>query len=199
MDNKEPAQIGDAARRRRIALWVAGEILPHEHRVRTWLRRAGTVPDDADELIQEAYCRLAMLEDVDHIDSPYAYFFSIVRNLLLRRLKRQSIVPLTTIAEIDSCHDDRPSPEQLAAGRLAYRKALDLIARLPERCGRIVQLRKIEGWSQRRIAEHLGTTEKAVEKQIWLGVRSLREQWSRAEQAADDLMSAREQRGGRGR
>ena len=189
----------DAARRRQTAVWVAREILPHEHRVRAWLRRAGTAPEDADELIQEAYCRLAMLEAVDHIDSPYAYFFSIVRNLLVRRLKRQRIVPLETIAEIDAYHDDRPSPEQLAAGRLAYGKALDLIARLPERCRRIVQLRKIEGWSQRQIAEHLGTTEKAVEKQVWLGVRFLRQAWSQAEQDADDLMGEHEQRGGRRR
>jgi len=186
-----------AARRRRIATWVASEVLPHEYRVRTWLRRAGTTADDADELIQEAYCRLALLDDVDHIDSPYAYFFSIVRNLLVRRLKRQRIVPLETIAEIDAFHDERPSPEQLVAGRLAYGKALDLLARLPDRCRQIVQLRKIEGWSQRQIAEHLGTTEKAVEKQVWRGVRFLREAWSRAEQDADARMSDTGQRGGR--
>jgi RNA polymerase sigma factor (sigma-70 family) len=186
-----------AERRRRIAAWVAEEVLPHEHRIRAWLRRSGTTTDDADEIIQEAYCRLAMLDDVDHIDSPYAYFFSIVRNLLVRRLKRQRIVPLETIAEIDAYHDERPSPEQLAAGRLAYTKALDLISRLPERCRRIVELRKIEGWSQRQIAEHLGTTEKAVEKQVWRGVRSLREAWSQAEQDADNRMIETEQRGGR--
>lgn len=186
-----------AERRRAIATWVAREVLPHEYRVRQWLRRSGTSGEDADEIVQEAYCRLAMLGSVDHIDNAYAYFFSIVRNLLLRRLKRQRIVPLETIAEVDAWHDDRPSPEQMVAGRLAYARALDMIGRLPERCRRIVQLRKIEGWSQRRIAEHLGTTEKAVEKQVWLGVRALREAWSRAEQDADRRMNNTEQRGGR--
>lgn len=180
-----------------LATWVAREVLPHEHRVRQWLNRARISGEDADEIIQEAYCRLAMLADVDHIDNGHAYFFSIVRNLLVRRLKRQRIVPLETIAEVDAWQDDRPSPEQTAAGRMAYAKTLDLIARLPERCRRIVQLRKIEGWSQRRIAEHLGTTEKAVEKQIWLGVRALRDAWSRAEQEADDRMTVAERRGGR--
>lgn len=179
-----------------MAAWVAREVLPHEHRVRQWLKRAGTSGEDADEIVQEAYCRLAMLDSVDHIDNGHAYFFSIVRNLLVRRLKRQRIVPLDTIAEVDAWHDDRPSPEQMAAGRMDYAKALDMIGRLPERCRRIVQLRKIEGWSQRRIAEHLGTTEKAVEKQVWLGVRALREAWSRAEQEADARMTTTTERHG---
>jgi RNA polymerase sigma-70 factor (ECF subfamily) len=184
-------------RRAALAGWVAREVLPHEPHVRQWLRRSGTAAEDADEIIQEAYCRIAMLDAVDHIDNGHAYFFSIVRNLLVRRLKRQRIVPLETIAEVDAWHDDRPSPEQMAAGRMDYAKVLNLIARLPERCRRIVQLRKIEGWSQRRIAEHLGTTEKAVEKQVWLGVRTLREAWSRAEQEADARMTTPGRRGGR--
>lgn len=190
----------EEARERRLALakWVAREVLPHEHRVRQWLRRSGTMAEDADEIIQEAYCRLAMLEDVDHIDNAYAYFFSVVRNLLVRRLKRQRIVPIEVIAEVDALHDDRPSPEQLVAGRMAYARVLDMIGRLPERCRRIVQLRKIDGWSQRQIAEHLGTTEKAVEKQVWLGVRALREAWSRAEQDADESVTTTERHGGRG-
>ncbi len=190
---------GDRKGERRAALagWVAREVLPHEAHVRQWLRRSGTAAEDADEIIQEAYCRIAMLDDVGHIDNAHAYFFSIVRNLLVRRLKRQRIVPLETIAEVDAWHDDRPSPEQMAAGRMDYARALDMIGRLPERCRRIVQLRKIEGWSQRRIAEHLGTTEKAVEKQVWLGVRTLREAWSRAEQEADARMTTPGRRGGR--
>ena len=95
-----------------LATWVAREVLPHEHRVRQWLNRARISGEDADDIIQEAYCRLAMLEDVDHIDNGHAYFFSIVRNLLVRRQKRLRIVPLETIAEVDAWQDDRPSPEQ---------------------------------------------------------------------------------------
>lgn len=172
--------------RERLARWVAQEVLPGEAGVRRWLARGGRLtPDDIDELIQEAYCRLSMLDGVDHIDAPAAYFFSIVRNLLLRRLKRRQVVPFEAVAEIETFADDHPSPEQVVAGRLAYDKVLALIARLPERCQRIVRLRKIEGWSQRRIAEHLSTTEKAVEKQIWLGVRMVREAWRTSHEEAD--------------
>jgi RNA polymerase sigma-70 factor (ECF subfamily) len=98
---------------------------------------------------------------------------------LTRRLKRQRIVPFEAIAEIDAFVDDKPSPERQVAGKIAYARILDMIELLPERCRQVMRLRKIEGWTQRAIAEHLGVTEKAIEKQIWTGVRMIREAWSR--------------------
>lgn len=164
-----------------MAAWVAREVLPHEQRLRARLARSRVPSEDIDELIQESYCRLALLDSVDHIECPRAYFFAIARNLLLRKLRRQQIVSLDTIAEIESMQDDRPDPERAAGARLDYGKVRALIAKLPERCRRIVELRKIEGWSQIEIAEHLGITEKAVEKQVWLGVRAVREAFAHGE------------------
>lgn len=156
--------------------------MPHEAHVRAWLGRARASTEDIDELIQEAYCRIAMLDTVEHIDNPHAYFFSIARNLLLRRLKRQQIVPFTAISEIEHFRDENSvSPEDQVGSRMALDRVLALIAGLPERCRRIVELRKIEGWSQKDIAVHFGISEKAVEKQIWVGVRAVREAWREAE------------------
>lgn len=163
--------------------------MPYESRVRAWLMRARVSAEDVDELIQEAYCRLSMLDSVDHIDRPGAYFFSIARNLLMRRLKRQQVVSIEAIAEIEAYQDClSPSPEQAAGMKLEYDKMLAFLATLPERCRTIVQLRKIDGWSQRQIAEHMGISEKAVEKQVWVGVKAIREAWSKAEAAADDRL-----------
>lgn len=161
--------------RKSLARWVASHVMPHEPKVRAWLRRYRVSAEDADELVQEAYCRLATLDRIDHIQRPDAYFFSVVRNLLLRRLKRKQVVEIEVVAEIDSYRDDlRPSPEQQAVDHMDYEKIVRVIATLPHRCQLAVRLRKIEGWSQREIADHMGTTEKAVEKQIWLGVRAIR-------------------------
>lgn len=179
-----------------MAVWVAREIMPHEGRVRAWFQRARLSPEDIDDVIQEAYCRIAMLKAVDHIDSPAAYFFSIARNLLLRRLKRQRIVSFEAFAEIEAYRDDAtPSPEEQAGSHLAYDRMMELIANLPARCRRIVELRKIEGWSHREIADHLGMTEKAVEKQIWLGIRTVRKAWSMAEDKALHAFEATDRQG----
>ncbi|WP_235522984.1 RNA polymerase sigma factor [Novosphingobium sp. Leaf2] len=186
---------GEPARRRRIAVWVAREIMPHEARIRRWLARSRLSPEDIDEVMQEAYCRIAMLPSVDHIDQPVAYMSAIARNLMLRRLKRQQVVVFEAVSEIETWRDDRtPSPEEQAASRMSYERVMVIIAALPERCRRVVELRKIEGWSQKEIATHLGMTEKAVEKQVWTGVRAIRDAWLSVEALGEDRMRASELR-----
>ncbi|WP_168355998.1 RNA polymerase sigma factor [Sphingomonas gei] len=177
-------------KRRLLAQWMATGILPHEPQVRLWLRRYRISREDADEIVQDAYCAIARLDSFDHIDRPDAYFFAIVRNLMLRRIRRRRVVQIDMVAEIESyVDDDRPSPEREVAAKLDWARVLGLIADLPERCRQAVHLRKVEGWSQRRIAEHMNITEAAVEKQIWLGIKALRAAWDRGpfvEEAASD-------------
>lgn len=59
----------------RLASWVAREIMPHEGTIRGWLRQRGLSPEDVDDLIQEAYAKLAGLRNAEQIASPGAYFF----------------------------------------------------------------------------------------------------------------------------
>ncbi len=167
-------QVTANEKRLAIAMWVAKEVIPHEKRARSILARSRVSPENIDELIQEAYCRLSMLDSVDHIDSPAAYFLSVTRNLLVRRLRRQQIVSLEAVAEIEAFRDEMPSPEDIASHRSDFARMNSILDSLPERCGRIVRLRKIDGWSQKQIAAHFGITEKAVEKQVWLGVKAIR-------------------------
>lgn len=172
---------------------MAQYVIPHEASVRVWLSRSRVAQEDAEELIQEAYCRLAVLDTVDHIDRADAYFFSIVRNLLARRMRRERIVAIEAIAEIESFVDVAPSPEQQVGGALDFARVSAFIDSLPGRCGTIVRLRKIEGWSQKEIAAHFGMSENAVEKQIWLGVRAVRRLWHDANAHAAERMALFEQ------
>jgi RNA polymerase sigma-70 factor (ECF subfamily) len=149
--------------------------VPHEARIRRWLARSRLSPEDVDEVMQEAYCRIAMLPSVDHIAQPLAYMSAIARNLMLRRLKRQQVVVFEAVSDIETWRDETPSPEEQAASRISYE--------------RVVELRKIEGWSQREIADHLGMTEKAVEKQVWTGVRAIRDAWLLAEAQSENRMT----------
>lgn len=163
---------------------MSREVIPHEAAVRAWLARARVSREDIDEVIQDSYCRLAMLDTVEHIARPDAYFFSIARNLLVRRLQRAKVVPIEAIAEIDAYHDDaRPSPEQEAGARLDYARLLDLMSRLPERCRRIVELRKIEGLTQKETARELGVSESVVENDTYQGVKAIIRAWREADVA----------------
>jgi len=48
---------------------------------------------------------------------------------------------------------------------------LRLIDRLPDRCRRVFEMRKIQGLSQREIAARLGITETVVENEVVKGLR----------------------------
>jgi RNA polymerase sigma factor, sigma-70 family len=162
-----------AESRDRIVAWVGVQIMPHEPVVRRWLRRSMVSREDIDDLIQEAYCRLAGLSDVSHIEKPHAYFMLIVQNLLTDQIRRSRIVRFETVAEMDSLAllADEPSPERITAGRRDLARVRRLIAALPDRCRRIFELRKIHGVSQKDIARTLGVSEATVENE---GVKGLR-------------------------
>lgn len=183
-----------------MAQWVAANVLPHEPVIRARLARARVAPEEIDDVIQEAYSRLVALDSVAHIKRPHAYFFSVVRNLLVRRLKREKVVPIETIAEIESYADDQAlTPEREAGGRMEYARVRELIAALPERCRRIVEMRKIEGLSQREIATRLGVTESVVENQVHQGIRAVQRAMRDQDAASERLAAprpARRQEGG---
>lgn len=190
--------INALARRRMLAAWMAREIVPHEAGMRAWLARARVSAEDIDELMQEAYCQIVSLPSVDHITAPRAYFMASLRHLMLRRIRRAQVVAIDAIEQIENWRDDGViSPEDEAGSRMSLQRLMGIIAGLPERCRRVVELRKIEGWSQKDIAAHMGMSEKAVEKQVWVGVRAIREAWASAEaQSAMRMDMAERGKGG---
>lgn len=170
-------------------MWVAQNVIPHEPFVRQWLRGARASAEEIDELIQESYCRFAMLDAVEHIERPDIYFFSIVRHQLGRLRKRAKIVPIDSVASIaDTIIDDTPSPEREVAGQMAFERLKALLEALPERCRRIVEMRKFDGLSQREIAAALGVTESIVENNIQSGMRQIRAAWQQDEKRAGDAL-----------
>lgn len=175
--------------RRKIVLWVGAKVMPHEGDVRLWLRRSRVPQADADDLIQEAYCRMAALSSVEHIDRPDAYFFQIVRNLLNEQIRRSRVVRIEAAAEIESMSDaDDLSPERITAARRELARVQGLIAGLPERCRRIFELRKIHGLPQRDIARMLGVSESVVENDAIKGLRLIL-QTLRQQEAGQDIQS----------
>lgn len=163
----------DEARNRRLVAWVATEVMPHEPAVRAWLNRRMLSRDDVDDLVQEAYCRMASADAVDRIERPDGYFFQIVRNLLNDQLKRANVVRIDSMASLDELGtaEPAPGPEVHAADRRELGRIAEILDSLPERCRRVFELRRLEGLPQRTIAERLGITEAVVENEGTRGIR----------------------------
>ena len=80
---------------------------------------------------------------------------------------------METVAEIDvlNVYAENPSPERVVAARRELGEVLRLIDRLPDRCRRVFEMRKIQGLSQREIASRLGISETIVENEVVKGLR----------------------------
>lgn len=180
------------SRRGRVVKWVGRHILPYEPAVRAWLRRSRVSADDIDDLIQEAYCKLAALDDVEHVEEPGKYFFQIVRNLLGAQLRRARVVQIETVAEMDSLalDVDERSPERVLSASNELARVRELIEALPDRCRRILTMRKLEDVPQREIARRLGITESVVENDGVKGMRLLMKALREEEDGWQDRVTA---------
>jgi RNA polymerase sigma factor (sigma-70 family) len=162
-----------AQSRKDIVAWVGSHVLPHEAAVRAWLKRWTGRDQDVDDVIQEAYSRLAALENVEHIGNGRAYLFETTRNIVLEQARRSKIVRIdnvTDLAEL-SIVDQGPPLDRIVGGARELQRVQRLIEQLPPKCRRVFVLRRIHGVSQREIARVLGISEHTVEKQAVRGLK----------------------------
>jgi RNA polymerase sigma factor (sigma-70 family) len=149
--------------------WVATQILPHEGEVRGWLRRHvhRLTLADIDDLIQEAYARLWLVE-FSHIASGRSYLFTVVRNLLIEQARRARIVPMERLGEIDALRipSEEPGPDRRVSAYQELERLERVLAHLPERCRQAFQLQKFHSLTQREIAKAMKISEKTVEKHL---------------------------------
>ena len=103
------------------------------------------------------------------------FLFQIARNLMIDRLRKQSVVSLESMADFDwlNVSDDRPSSESYVAARQELRLLQAALDDLPPRCRQVVVLRKIDGLSQKEVARQMGVTTETVENQVAKGMRLL--------------------------
>jgi RNA polymerase sigma factor (sigma-70 family) len=164
-----------AQSRKDIVAWVGSHVLPHEAAVRAWLRRWTGRAQDIDDVIQEAYSRLASLDSVTHIGSGRAYLFQTTRNIVLEQVRRSKIIRIDNVTDICtlSIVDDAPPLDRVVAGARELQRVEQLIEQLPMKCRRVFVLRRIHGVSQREIAGMFGISESAVEKLATRGLKSI--------------------------
>ncbi len=73
---------------------------------------------------------------------------------------------------MDIPHDNL-SPDRHAAAGQELRRIATLVAGLPAKCRQAFLLRKVEGLSQREVAQRMGISENTVEKHVGKGLRLL--------------------------
>lgn len=155
--------------------WFVREILPLEGALMRYLRRNWRDAAELPDLRQEVYVRVYESARLRLPDQAGAFLFASARNLLIDRARREQIVSIETYADVElsDIRSDELTPERHAGGRAELRMLQQALDELPLRCKEVVSLRKIDGMSQREVAEHMGIQEATVEKQMSKGIRAL--------------------------
>lgn len=141
--------------------------------LRAWLRSRFPSLTDPDDLVQETFARVLQARAAAPIATAKAFLFTTARNLAIDRLRRDQIVGIDSLAEIEelSVFDDVPGVSETVGRRQELELLTQAIQSLPERCRQVLTLRKIYGLSQREIAAQLGISEHTVEAQVGNGMR----------------------------
>jgi RNA polymerase sigma-70 factor (ECF subfamily) len=171
----------DAEQRRERARWLSANVLPHEPALRRWLLSRRLPGVDIDDVVQETYTRLIQIESLQDVRNPKAYFFQAAWSVLLNMVRREKVIALQAMADIDclGVEADLPSPEQQAADRDELQRLAEAIASLPAKAGEVFRLRRVHGLSQKQVATRLGLAESTVEKHMHRGLVLLLEGFMR--------------------
>jgi len=164
------------------ALWIAHNVLPHEHALRAKLAQWRLPQDlDADDLVQEVYCRFATMDSIEGVRHPRNYMFTVARNIFLMHIRRARVVSILSVDNLDSfgLAADEPSPEEHVSGREELHRLAMAVAEMPEPGRSAFLMRVIEELPHRKIGERLGLSDNAVQKSIAKSLKMLVERLGR--------------------
>ncbi|WP_035852357.1 RNA polymerase factor sigma-70 [Deefgea rivuli] len=129
------------------------------HLKRIALRILGN-PERAEDIVQDAYLKIMQLQSAIQAKQPIAYLTQVVRNLAID-VKRRESLELTYFALEDEGQmvaDTSPLPEMQLITEQSLRLLSAALKELPARTQRVFVMYRLEGLTQREIANLLGVS-----------------------------------------
>lgn len=171
------------------ALWLARHIVPNERWLRAQIARWRLPHDlEPDDIIQEAYAKLAAMDSVLEIRNPRTYLFSIARSTMLMHIRHSRVVSIQAVDNLEKINlaADEPSPEMQVSDREQLHLLAIAISELPEPSRSAFILRVIDELPYREIGKRLGRSDNAVQKNIAKSLRMLMERLGRGRKTSAD-------------
>jgi RNA polymerase sigma factor (sigma-70 family) len=158
-----------------VDAWFVREVLPLETILMQFLRRNWSNPSDIADMRQDVYVRVyeAARKQIPHPTTPFV--LTIARNLIINRVRRERIVPIEAVADLDALGVaiDQPGPDRVVMARESLRRVQAALDRLPPRARDVIVLKQIEGLSRREIAERMGIGDETVKWHLARAMRTL--------------------------
>lgn len=158
--------------------------------LRRYLGRFFARSQDVDDMLQEVFVRAYAMEAQRPILMPRAYLFRVAKHVALNEIARRKNSATDSVEDFEQPDvigsDTQPGVEQLVDGKRRLALFANAVAALPSQCRKVLVMKKIEGLSQRDIADRLGIAESTVEKHLAKALLLTRDYMARREQIDPD-------------
>lgn len=124
--------------------------------------------EDAEDIVQECFCRLQSRRNHYQADNAKAYLYKVANNLLIdsyRKKNRTKRQKRHLINEAFS-DDQLTIPDRVLSSKQELRHVGQAIVHLPEKCQHAFILSRFYGYNYQEVASHMGISIKTVEKHI---------------------------------
>lgn len=135
-------------------------------RVRDALRRRGSSSQDAEDIVQEAWVRLARYEREQVVENPEAFLMQTALNLAIDEHRGRVAHGEQVVLEEVILVDESPPVEAVVLGRERMERMTYCLGRLTEKSRDIFLAHRLDGLTYREIADHHGLSISTVEKHI---------------------------------
>jgi RNA polymerase sigma-70 factor (ECF subfamily) len=148
--------------------WFAREILPLEALLMHYLRRNWQNASELADLRQEIYARVFDAARGTIPDNPKRYLLTTARNLLINLVRREHIVQIEIVADIDALDvaSESASPDRVAVARDELRRFQEALAKLPPHLRDVLVFTYIEDLRQREIALRMRVNKSTVSRYL---------------------------------
>jgi len=159
---------GEAMSVDKVSAWFVREVLPFEAILMHYLQHNWQNRADIADLRQDVYARVFEAAQKQIPDNAKRFLLATARNLLIDRVRREQVVPIDVIADVDSLGIaiDTLGPDRTVMAREELRRLQVALDRLPPRCREAFVLHRFENLSYPLIAHRMGIGISAVEKHI---------------------------------
>lgn len=140
----------------------------------------------AEDVAQETYIRARLAMERGPVEHAEALLHRTARNLALDHLRRKGTRSLVEAegmgAEtVEQVAQDVPSIEDAIIGRQKLGQLARTLSGLPKRAQAVMILSRLENWSNRRIADYLGVSERTVFNDLKMALGHCRDAMTRYE------------------
>lgn len=160
---------------RELKSWFVREVLPLEASLTQFLTHSWRRPDDIADLRQDIYVRVLESAQTEIPVPAKPFIFTIARNLIIDRYRRERIIPIEGVADLEAIEiaTEAPGPDRGLIARDELRRLQIALNDLPPRCREAVILKRVEKLSRHEIAVRMGIAENTVKRHLTDAARLL--------------------------